>query len=144
VNSVTDDDLRRYLHKLNEERKLSVATVKRRFATLRGLYRWLERADVIENPFARWVPRLKRPRRLPKAITRIDLRRLISRAEQRANAAAHGKSTRLALMLMAGTGLRVGELCSLNLDDLAADGKSLRVSGKGARDRIVFVSNSDL
>ena len=39
---------------------------------------------------------------------------------------------------------RVGELCKIRTDDVSLDGKSLRVHGKGARDRIVYISDVSL
>jgi len=45
---------------------------------------------------------------------------------------------------MAATGVRVGELTSITLADIAADGGAVRVSGKGSRERTVFVGNRQL
>ncbi|MEI9923055.1 MAG: tyrosine-type recombinase/integrase [Bradyrhizobium sp.] len=45
----------------------------------------------------------------------------------------------MAMRLMIATGVRVGELCKTRVDDISMDGKSMRVHGKGARDRIVYL-----
>lgn len=138
------DDLKCYLAILNQDRKLSVATAKRRFATLRGYFRWRAREKGADDPLAAWSPKLKRPKRLPKALTKRDLEALMTRAESRAQKNPKAKSTLLTLMLLAGTGLRVSELCSLTMEDVSADGQTIRVAGKGARDRIVYIANRDL
>ncbi|HYG56651.1 MAG TPA: tyrosine-type recombinase/integrase, partial [Symbiobacteriaceae bacterium] len=44
----------------------------------------------------------------------------------------------LMLVLMAGVGLRVGELCGLNLKDIDLADRSIRVLGKGRRERVVY------
>jgi len=46
--------------------------------------------------------------------------------------------------LLVVTGMRVGELCRLRLDDVAPDGSVLRVHGKGARDRVAYVTDASL
>lgn len=135
------DDLKRYLVDLNETRRLSVATIKRRFATLQGFFRWAAREKGVTNPLLQWTPRLKRPRRLPKALSRVELGSLIVHAERRAARSMRAEPTRLALVLLSCTGLRVGELCALTIESVSADGQAIRVLGKGARDRIVYVSN---
>lgn len=138
------DDLKQYLATLNGDRKLSVATAKRRFATLRGYFRWRARETEVADPLATWSPKLKRPKRLPKALTSRDLQALMVRAESRAEQSQKSKSTFITLMLLAGTGLRVSELCSLTMEDVSADGQTIRVAGKGARDRIVYIANREL
>jgi integrase/recombinase XerD len=138
------EDLKRYLATLHEDRKLSVATAKRRFATLRGYFRWRATETGSQNPLAAWSPKLKRPKRLPKALTSRDLKSLMTRAESRAEKSPRAKSTFLTLMLLAGTGLRVSELCALTMEDVSADGQTIRVAGKGARDRVVYIANRDL
>ena len=45
---------------------------------------------------------------------------------------------------MISTGIRVGELCKIQVGDVSVDGSILRIHGKGSRDRIVYVTNSKL
>lgn len=45
----------------------------------------------------------------------------------------------IVVRLMVGTGIRVGELCKLRIDDLSPDGSSLRIHGKGSRDRVAYI-----
>lgn len=42
---------------------------------------------------------------------------------------------------MVSTGIRVGELCRLAIEDVSPDGTSARIHGKGSRDRVVYVSD---
>jgi len=48
------------------------------------------------------------------------------------------------IRLMISTGLRVGEVCRLRVEDVSPDGLSLRVHGKGSRDRVAYVSDTTL
>jgi site-specific recombinase XerD len=45
---------------------------------------------------------------------------------------------------MVSTGMRIGELCKLRIEDIAPDGSSLRVHGKGSRDRVAYISDVHL
>jgi integrase/recombinase XerD len=130
-----------YLCAVYEERTLSVATVRRRFSMLQGFFKWATADESFENPFVRWKPKLKRPKRLPRALARSELSHLLSTAQARAASGATSELTFLAVMLMAATGIRVSELCALSLEDMSPDGSTFRVRGKGSRDRMVFVSN---
>jgi len=133
--------LRQYLMTLNDKRKLSVATVRRRFATLQGFFKWAACEQGFETPFLKWKPQLKRPKRLPRALQRPELSNLLTAAELRADRGAASRLTFLALTFMAATGVRVSELCALSLEDTSPDGATYRIRGKGSRDRVVYVSN---
>ena len=50
----------------------------------------------------------------------------------------------VAIRLMISTGLRVGEVCRLRVEDISPDGFLLRVHGKGSRDRVAYVSDTTL
>jgi site-specific recombinase XerD len=45
---------------------------------------------------------------------------------------------------MMSTGIRVGELCKLRIDDVSPDGEMLRIHGKGSRDRMAYVTDENL
>jgi integrase/recombinase XerD len=138
---INADSLKGYLSYLNDHRSLTVATVRRRFATLQGLFKWATADEVFENPFHRWKPKLKRPKRLPRALQRLELSGLLDLAQSRSKRGAASEMTFLSLTLMAATGLRVSELCALTVEDMSPDGGTFRIRGKGSRDRVVFVSN---
>ena len=45
---------------------------------------------------------------------------------------------------MISTGIRVGELCKVRIEDVSPDGSSFRIHGKGARDRVAYISDASL
>jgi site-specific recombinase XerD len=51
-----------------------------------------------------------------------------------------GLRFRTTILLMLDTGVRAGEVCAMDVGDIAADGASVRVWGKGARERTVYLS----
>jgi integrase/recombinase XerD len=49
-----------------------------------------------------------------------------------------------AVRLMVSTGIRVGELCKIRIDDVSPDGSAFRIQGKGSRDRVAYISDPAL
>jgi integrase/recombinase XerD len=125
-------------------RKLSVATVRRRFACLRAFFRWRAEVGDAPNPFAEWRLKLPRRKRLPRALSRHEAASLLTSLPRDPVGRNHDATLATAVRLMVATGIRVGELCRLRIDDLAPDGASLRIHGKGSRDRVAYISDPAL
>jgi len=141
VSEISAEMMKRYLEQMVGERKLAPATVRRRFACLRALFRWLGGLGQTGGPFATWRPALPRRKRLPRSLSRSEISCLLS-SPLGWNAA--DAVLRTAVRVMVSTGVRVGELCSLRLEDLSPDGSILRVRGKGSRDRVAYVTDTGL
>jgi integrase/recombinase XerD len=137
--------LKAYLAAMSGEKKLAPATVRRRVACLRSFFRWLSRHVETTDPFANWQLKLPRRKRLPRSLSRVEISSLLFALE---NGRSFSTDTEgdlpVAVRLMVGTGIRVGELCKLRIDDIAPDGTSLRIRGKGSRDRMVYVTDPSL
>lgn len=120
-----------YLLHLIEARKLAYASVNQAHCAIRFLFgRVLGReAEVFEIPMA------KVPQRLPQLLSREDVVRLL--------AAARNERARTVLTTAYAAGLRVSELCALELSDIesAADRMCLKVrQAKGGKDRYTLLS----
>ncbi len=134
--------LKSYLEGMAAERKLTPATVRRRFACLRGFFRRLAEMGHTSNPFAAWTLRFPRRKRLPRALSRGEISVLLAALGRGRLDSERGDAIlRMAVHLMVATGLRIGELCKIRVDDIAPDAASLRVHGKGSRDRVVYVAD---
>ena len=136
----TTNALKAYLEHMIAERKLAAATVRRRIACLRAFFRWNTAARAAVNPFQDWRPTLPRRRRLPRSLSRLEARFSLSCRE----GTVIDETLDVTIRLMISTGLRVGEVCRLRVDDISPDGLSLRVHGKGSRDRVAYVSDTTL
>src|SRR5215211_3549634 len=124
---ISTDLVKRYLEEMVDGRRLALATVRRRLACLRAFFRHAAEAGLGPDPFAAWRPRLARPQRLPRALSRGEVAMLLSGR----GAAAADATVATAVLLMLATGLRVGELCRLCREDASPDGGVLRIRGKG-------------
>ena len=144
IDAVGRDKLRDYARWLIDQRGLKEASVKRRMAVLKVLFRWLEREEVIEiTPFHRFDFVVRLPRRLPRSISAEELRRLLE-AIGSDDDSYFTLLLKLVVTLLFVTGLRIGELVSIKLTDLDQIEESIQVKGKGNRERRVYLVSSNL
>jgi integrase/recombinase XerD len=139
--------LKAYLADMVGQRKLAVSTIRRRFACLRAFFRRSVEVGEVADPFANWRLQLPRRKRLPRTLTRSEVTSLLApeqldRPSQRRCEAL--LFLPLAIRLMVSTGMRVGELCKIRLEDVAPEGSSVRIHGKGSRDRVAYISDNAL
>nr|WP_320134120.1 tyrosine recombinase XerC [uncultured Holophaga sp.] len=116
------------------ERGLDPASQARILSTVRAFYRWLwETRRISSNP-AIGLRNPKQVQRLPAFLTEEESRELLELPE-----AADFTSARLRCMLelLYASGLRVSELTGLDLQDLLLAERTLRVWGKGNKERLV-------
>jgi integrase/recombinase XerD len=137
--------LRTYLEDMVSQRKLSPSTVRRRLACLRAFFRYLEENGDISDPFTGWRLKLPRRKRLPRTLSRDETSSLLGATRRGATGRPVSTSAlRTEVRLMISTGIRVGELCTIRVGDVSHDGSTLRIHGKGSRDRIVYITNGNL
>ena len=112
----------------------SPATVMRKLASLRTFYRWLAREGVVEANPAALLATPKQPRRLPKALPVDEVFALVEAPDDHEILGARDAAI---LELLYGGGLRVSEATGLKVGDLDLPGASVRVMGKGRKERLV-------
>ena len=121
---------------------LAASSSARALVAVRGLHRFAHREGDLADDSARAVRPPALPRRLPKALPVADIERLLAAAavagegEQPA-----GLRARALLELLYGTGARISEAVGLDVDDLDLTERSVRLSGKGGKQRIVPVGS---
>jgi integrase/recombinase XerC len=125
--------LRRFLAQL-ATRGLAASSIARKAAALRACFRLLARRGLVgANPAADLgSPRL--PRRLPVVLKQRQVEELLARPRP---VDPVGLRDRAILELLYATGMRVGELCALELSDVDLASDLVRVHGKGGKERVV-------
>jgi len=130
---VTPRTMRRYAATLSDRRAVA-ATVARKLAALRALYRALrEHGMVAQNP-ADLIPSPKRPRNLPRVLRPDEMAALLDRIP--ASTPLELRDRALFEVAYA-SGLRAEELVTLDVDAVDFDAEELRVEGKGGKTRIL-------
>lgn len=114
-------------------------TVHRRAAAARGFFAWCRRTGIIDHDPTAGLQTPKLPRRLPETISTGDATEMLDAALAAAaeDEGPGGRRDVAILEVLYGAGIRVGELTALDLADLDHDRRSLRVTGKGDKQRTV-------
>ena len=141
TSSLTVSNLKKYLAHMLGEAGLSTATARRRIACLRGFCRFAAEKYGLADPFEAWSPSLKRSKRLPRAVSCTEIKSLIEPVDRTRHI---DTETVFAILLISVTGIRVSELCAIRSTDVSPDGSSIHITGKGSKDRIVYVSDEEL
>ena len=132
--------VRAYVARLHQ-RRLSKATIARKLAAVRSCFRFLARRAALPTNPARQVRSPRLGRRLPSFLP-VDEATVLLNAPPEPSAA--GARDRALLELLYASGLRVAEGCGLDLDDLDEARRTVRVVGKGDKERVVPVGETAL
>jgi integrase/recombinase XerD len=132
---------------------LSSTSIRRRASGLRGFCKWLLSGRLLaSDPWVGTTVALGRSRKLPRILPAHELDRLFCSLRRTAGVddvgdpdgvlrRPHESTTLLAVALMVATGVRVNEVVGIECHDIDLPGRSLRLVGKGRRERQVFLTN---
>ncbi len=137
LENINPPEIRGYLAAMNEA-DYAKSTAARRMASLRSFFRFAQRQGwCAENP-ALSVRNPKIGRRLPLFLTGDEINRLLAAPD---TTRWQGLRNRAILEVIYSSGIRVGELVGLDLDDLILDEGMIRVRGKGMKERYAFLGH---
>jgi integrase/recombinase XerD len=111
-------------------------TVSRMLSTVRTFHRFALREGVVDDDPTAGVVRPRLPRALPHPLTVDEVTAIVEAPGDATPAAARDRAI---LELLYGAGLRVSELVGLDVDDVDLQDASVRVLGKGSKERLVPV-----
>ena len=114
------------------DRGLAPTSLRRRAAAIRGFYRFAYGEGLIPTDVAARLDLPRQPRLLPETLDVVEVERLL-------DAAGESLRDRALLELLYAAGVRVGEAVGLDLEDLSREAATVRVTGKGDRERVVPV-----
>jgi integrase/recombinase XerC len=140
LSGVDTRAVRAYLAWLHE-RGLSKATIARKLASARSCLRFLARRGMIDVNPARQVRSPRLGRRLPSFLPKDEATELLDQKPEECEA---GRRDHALLELLYATGLRVAECCGLDWNDLDGSQGTVRVLGKGGKERVVPVGETAL
>lgn len=124
---------------LQQSRGRERATMQRRAAAARVFFAWAERTGIVEEDPAQLLKSPRVGRRLPPTLERADAEQMMAEALARAgeDESPIGRRDVAMLEVLYGCGIRVAELCGIELGDVDAERRLLRVLGKGNKERVV-------
>ena len=117
----------------------SRASAARKLSALRSFVRFLRREGLIDGDPAAMAPSPKREQKVPAHLSVGEMERLLASPD---SSQPLGRRDRAILELLYASGLRLSELVGLDLDDVSLNGRIVRVSGKGGKERLVPFNTS--
>ena len=140
IKTITVNDLYAYLVFCKDERKNSSTTRARKVSTLRQFFKYLSiQTHQLDNNPAELLdaPRLKKS--LPKHLSLEDSLKLLNSVKSDNN--PNSARDYCIITLFLNCGMRLSELCNLNVTDITSDG-SLRILGKGNKERVIYLNDA--
>jgi len=119
ATAADENDLREYLVHQVAERKCAPRTTARLVSSLKRLFAWLLREDIIQHDPSGDIESPKLPRSLPKSLSEQDVEKLLDAPD-----------------IETPLGLRVTELVSLRIAQVSLEMGVLRILGKGSKERL--------
>ena len=115
----------------------SAASLHRMKAAVRAFFAWAAEAGVVDDNPARSIRMHRLPRKLPVFLTTAEKKRLLKELKGRTDFSTLRDRAMIEVLL--GTGIRLGELAALDMDDIDLDAKHLRVRAKGNVPQVKFI-----
>jgi tyrosine recombinase XerC len=140
IQSIDRSVMRKYIVYL-KKRDYSTRSICRKISTIRSFFKFILREGIIKiNPTINlFTPKIDI--KLPLFLYLQEINKLI---ETPPGNTIFGMRDRAILELLYGTGMRVGELVNLNVQDIELDEKTVRVFGKGSKERILPLGNPSI
>ena len=147
---INSENLIKYIDSLRTIKKLKDSSIKRKIISLKIFTQYLYNYSIIDTyPFHRLKFKYKKEHTLPKTLTIEEVKKLLycitsSFSLTSSNFKIFEGTRDLAIIdLLISTGIRIGEVCSIKLDDINIIDKTLIIHGKGRKERLLYLSSSE-
>ena len=128
------ENVREYLKYL-DDKKLKNSTIARRISAIRSFYNYLLSNKVVENNIFNSIRNPKLEKKLPNYLSYEELAIILDNIDMSTDI---GIRNRLIIEMFYATGCRVSELINIKMCDINTTNKSIRIMGKGSKERIVY------
>ncbi len=132
--NMNKSDVINYLKYL-DELKFSNKTISRHLSTLRSFYNYLVEIKVLNDNLYRRIKNPKVPKKLPNYLSIIEVDEIIESIEEKDKNDIRNKCI---FELLYSSGIRVSEASNIKLNDIDLNNMTIKVLGKGNKERIVF------
>jgi len=133
LSDVKSTHIREYVRILNK-RGMAPTSISRIISSIRGYHKFLSGEKIVEENPALTINNPKIPKKLPHVLSEKEISSIIDSIDE--NSQFYRRDTAMIEMLYS-CGIRVSELCSLEISDLFLDDELIRVIGKGSKERLL-------
>jgi integrase/recombinase XerD len=147
VTQIKKEHINEYIAILKD--KYKVKTIKRKLISIKKFFNYLQENEyILVNPFDKVHVKLKTDVTLPKTIDFHEMKKMYIKVYDNYNKLGSNEiyylTEILIVELLYTTGVRVSELCNIKKSDLNFRNKTILIRGKGRKERIVFIQNTEL
>jgi integrase/recombinase XerC len=137
VSGISSSFIRSWLASLKEQ-KITSKSINRKISSLKSFFKYQVRTGLLEKSPMTGIISPKSGKRLPVYVEEKDMQLLINKVEFPDNWS--GKTDRLLIRIFYNTGLRLSELVTLKNSQTDLEAATLRVLGKGNKERMIPIS----
>lgn len=137
IKDDNDKTLKLYLNYIYDK-KISNKSISRHLSSLRTYYDFLKKENIVTENIFKNLKNPKIEKNIPNFISRDKLNEIFTSF----NDSNLDIRNRLVIELLYATGLRVGELVNIKIKDIDFGAQSIKVLGKGSKERYVFYNNT--
>ena len=136
VTDLKSDDIQQFV-RIQTQNMLSIPTILRRISSIKNFYLFLEKERIISFQIAE-LDKPKGSKKLPFCISIEEVEALLNAPDM---SKPEGQRDRAMLEVMYSSGLRISELLSLKLKQINYERGTIRIVGKGNKERIVPIGD---
>ena len=142
INSVRAEDIYNYIVYLTKQRGNAAVTICRKVSSVKGFYKFLIVIEhcIDKNP-AENIELPKKKKRLPKYLTLEESISLLE-AVAKDTDSRYRERNYCVITIFLNCGIRLSELTGISISDLDPELRSMRVIGKGNKERIVYLNDA--
>ena len=136
--NIEKEDINNYLKDLYDS-NISKSSIARRLSSLRTFYEYLLKKDIISINYFKMFKNPKKDRSLPKYVKEEDIDKMFLVPNTRTWI---GQRNLLIIRMLYSTGVRISELINIKLGDININDRTIKILGKGSKERIVVFGNN--
>ncbi|MHC1737364.1 MAG: tyrosine-type recombinase/integrase [Ignavibacteriaceae bacterium] len=145
IGKIDEKVVKRFLFDLNEK-EFSMRSISRKLASVRGLFDYAYKNDIIEINRIKLIKNPKTQQSLPEIITVENYEEILFLLDKRFGETSDKNYIKYKAVfeMLYGCSLRVSELCSLRISDIEFEVNRLRIMGKGSKLRIIPIGDKSI
>jgi len=136
--NINKEDVNNYLKYLYDN-KVSKSSISRKLSSLRSFYNYLLKKEIVDINYFSLIKNPKKDASLPKYVKETDIDKMFLIPDIRKEL---GQRNLLIIRMLYATGIRVSELVNIELNDINIIDRTIRILGKGSKERIVVFGNN--
>lgn len=151
IATINISTINSYIFWLQNINEMKDTSIKRKYVSLKSFFKYLVNNNIIlKSPFDNMRISFKTSKKLPKTLSSQDIIKLLkSPIEELKDIHTEFRKTisirnAAIIELLYCVGIRIGELVNIELSDMNLEEQTLLIHGKGRKDRLLFISSTDV